>query len=313
MNERMQVGVRLFGPERFEGELDYLLAARDQLKQTDEPFLAWHHAEQSSDATFIQGSAVHRWGRLQRQFHPQPGQCLPDLSRSFAVLEPALSSIPVSLRCDPRSLETLLAAWQTFDAELAPVRLKFSLGKRCFELLSRIQNRFTSQAQYHLDHPLGAVASLQPASGKLSVSPHAQPTGALQAQWRRRAASAHPNDRFEQLPLPVALSVYCQRTTRRLFSSRLRTARICVRAQAVIRLTDLSEHMLAILVHLQAGHRQFFDIAHQLDWDEHSLGNALLGLYLSGVIELELDASISTLFAPEQRKALNPKPIISLK
>jgi hypothetical protein len=312
MIEQMQVWFRLFGSENFEGELDYLLGLRAHLKQTEAPVLAWRIATHTSDATFIQGSTVQRWGRQQRQFLPQHAQQPPDLMRPFAVLEPTLASVPASLRCDPRSREALIALWEAFDTEIAPTRLKFSVGQRCFELLSRIQNRFTSQSLYQLDHPGGTLANLQPASTQLHLSPQAKPATILQATWRRRAANTSMNERFEQLPLPQALNVYCQRTTRRLFGNRLRTARICVRAQAVIRLGEHSDQTLAILVHLQAGQRQFIDIVHHLGWDEHSLGNVLLGLYLSGIVELELDTAISTLFAVEPRKAKKPLSTISL-
>ena len=302
MIEQMQAWIRLFGPEHFAGELDYLLGIRAHLRPTDAARVTWRVAQNTSDATFIQGSTVQHWDRQQRQLQPQQAQQLPDLAQPFVVLEPTLSSVPASLRCDPRSRDALLAMWETLDAELTPVRLRFSIGLRCFELLRRIQNRFTSQAQYQLDQPVGTLASLQPASGQLHLSPQAQPASALQAVWRRRAAPAAANEWFEQLPLPLALSVYCQRTTRRLFSSRLRTARISLRAQTVIRLTDHSDQTLAILIQLQLGQQQFIDIAQQLDWDERSLGNALLGLYLCGMVELELDTSISTLFATELRE-----------
>ncbi|NJS37020.1 MAG: hypothetical protein HC765_12430 [Brachymonas sp.] len=37
------------------------------------------------------------------------------------------------------------------------------------------------------------------------------------------------------------------------------------------------------------------------DFDEQSLGNLLLGLYLSGIIALEIDAGVDTLFASSAR------------
>jgi hypothetical protein len=43
------------------------------------------------------------------------------------------------------------------------------------------------------------------------------------------------------------------------------------------------------------------------------LGNALLGLYLSGIVEFDLEASINTLFASEPRKVQRPKALIELK
>jgi hypothetical protein len=296
----MQVGIGFFGQESFAGELDYLLSVQSSHAKQLVPAFAWRKARESelTDATFIQGSAVQRWGRTQRLFHAWAAQRAPDLSRLFAILGPTLSTVPSNVRCDPRSRDALIALWESWAAEMEPLHLRFCLGMRSFELLSRMSNHLTSVAQYHLEHEEHIVVALQPAAGQLYVSPQARSSSTTHAQWRRRSASARPAERFEQLPVPLALGIYCQRTTRRLFSNRLRAAHIGVRRQAIIRLADHSDLALAILVHLQAGHDQFAEIAQQLQIDEHRLGNALLGLYLSGIVELSISASMSTLFAP---------------
>ncbi len=297
----MQVWVRMFGKESFEGELDYLISAHPNSSAANGPALSWVPAGDWADATLIQGNTVLRWGRSQKQFQALSGHREPDLSRLHAVLEPTLSSVPKASRYDPRSRDALIALWEAFDEELEPLRLRFSLGQRSFDLLSRMQNRFTSLAQYHLEHAHNTVATLQPAEGQLYVSPQAKPSTTSHALWRRRATSAKPAERFERLAMPMALGVYCQRTTRRLFSNRLRAANICLHTQATIRLSDHSDQVLAILVHLQAGHSQFADIAQQLQVSEQALGNALLGLYLSGIVQFELGSAVSSLFAPSPR------------
>jgi hypothetical protein len=315
MSEQMQVGIRLFGQESFADELDYLLSVQSSHAKQLAPALAWRKARESelADATFIQGSAVQKWGRTQRLFHSRADERAPDLSRLFAILGPTLNSVSANVRCDPRSRDALIALWESWATEMEPLHLRFCLGQRSFELLSRMSNHLTSVAQYHLEHEQHIVVALQPASGQLYVSPQAYSSSTTHAQWRRRSASAQPTERFEQLPVPLALGIYCQRTTRRLFSNRLRAAHISMRKQAIIRLADHSDQVLAILVHLQAGHDQFAEIAQHLQIDEHHLGNALLGLYLCGIVELSISASMSTLFAPVPRRTATSTKVQTLK
>jgi hypothetical protein len=312
MVEQMQTWVQLYGPEQFEGESEYLLAARKPEAQDGAHAFLWQSARYGMDASLIQGKMVQRWGHAQRLLHQHEDQRMPDLSRPFAVLEPTTASVPQHLRCDPRSRDALVAMWEALEAELEPVRLKFCLGQRSFELLCRIQNRFTSLAQYHLEHDLGTQATLQPAQAEIYVSPQARSAQLVQAHWRRRSANAKPAERLERLPLPATIGVYCHRTTRRLYSSRLRAAKITIRQHAVIRLSDHSDQVLAILIHVQAGHSYFADIVQYLDLEEQCLGNVLLDLFLSGIVDLELSSAITTVFSRSHQSPRKPKKVHAL-
>ncbi|NJM44391.1 MAG: hypothetical protein HC858_11210 [Brachymonas sp.] len=212
MNEPMQVWCRLYGPEKFEGELDYLMAARkaQPLASTSRaprgsqppalaksPALLWRAARHLPDAYLVQGSCVLNWSGTQVQWIAIEGQALPLKDRPLVVLEPTLASVPQRLRRDPRSRAALEAMWDELDAEMEPLRLKFSLGQRSFELLSRIEQRFSSQAQYHLDDTNGSQATLQPNQRQLRINPQARSEQVIQATWRRRPASAQPSEIFE--------------------------------------------------------------------------------------------------------------------
>jgi hypothetical protein len=329
MQEQMLAWVRLHGQENFPGEMNYLLDQSKPLAHASKasgasarlaatfsssspsissssaassdptPRLLWVSHPAVADATIVQGSSVLRWGQAQRVVQPWQSR-LPDWQRSVMVLEPTTAGVPPALRVDPRSSQQLQDMWASFAAELEPIRLQFVVGLRSFSLLSRIQNPHSSQSHYHMEWQHAPMATLQPASGWLHLSPSAQPRALMQASWRRRSARAS-SPSYSRLSTAQALGVYCQRTTRRLFTSRMRTAQISLRAEAVVRLSEHSDQVLSVLVQLRMGSSNFSDLAHKLEIGEERLGNALLGLYLSGIVKLELSTAVQTLFSHQNQ------------
>jgi hypothetical protein len=313
MQEHMLAWVRMHGPENFPGELNYFLEQSELAQSTSStsrtrpmdssvqnesmdggPRLQWISMPAWADVSLVQGGQVQRWGRLQRLVLPWQGKNL-DWQKPMAVLEPVQADVPKALRVDPRSREQLHTMWREFAAELEPIRLQFTVGLRSFELLSRIQQPLSNPTHYYIEWQHEPLASLQPASGWVHLSPSAQPHGLMQAQWRRRQLHIVPSGHAKHSTARV-LGVYCQRTTRRLFSNRLRGALIRLRSQAVVRLADHSDEVLSLLIQLRIGQASFADLAHQLSISYERLGNLLLGLYLSGIVELEVDTAAQSLY-----------------
>lgn len=310
----MLAWVRMHGPENFPGELNYFLEQSELAQSTrlaerapqlDDstpstapadggPRLQWISTPAWADVSLIQGGQVQRWGRLQRLVLPWQGKNL-DWQKPMAVLEPVQADVPKALRVDPRSREQLHTMWLEFAAELEPLRLQFTVGLRSFELLSRIQQPRSNPTHYYIEWQHAPLATFQPASGWVHLSPSAQPHGLMQAQWRRRHSHTAPSGHAKHSTARV-LGVYCQRTTRRLFSNRLRSAMISLRSQAVVRLADHSDEVLSLLIQLRIGQASFADLAHQLDISDARLGNLLLGLYLSGIVELEMATGAQSLY-----------------
>jgi hypothetical protein len=306
VNERMKAWLRMHGPESFAGEAQFMLrsSAGAVTRSSEQPLIDWQLSEAWADATLVQGSSVQHFAPAQRRVQPWRGHKQPDWQRPCAVIEPTHASVPAALRMNPKSLDSIQAMWDSFTAELAPLRLQFTAGLRSYEQLSRMSNPLSSQAQFHMVSEGAPLAALEPEARQIHLSPNASAGKLMLGQWKRRSSRTASMEGFAPMSTAQVLGVYCERTTRKLFNARLSSAQFSLRSDAVVRLSEHSDQALGLLVRLRTAPASFEDLAQTLSISDDRLGNVLLGLYLSGIVHIELGSAIQTVFrAPPKPKS----------